>query len=438
LLALWLLPAAAAWGQTTSMRQGVTRPVTTGTTDSATSLDYMGFIAWRSPTTGNKTQTLPACGSQINGVWITVIDAQSTAATYPITVQGASGTVNDAASAQLITTNLGAVTLVCDGGSTNWDVASMAAPPAPLPPPLPSTITGLTVSNTTYTSSTQGTVVGNLVLSGANNGATTFSLSGPDAARFQLSSPCTGASCSLQASGTEPDGFHDGRFLVFITPTLGGAKGSGVVYPFTINETVTCNQTVATGFTAANITSAISAASAGQNICIQGSGTVASTVNINKGVRLTGVNSSTNPTITVSGQIKAFTVTASNATLDHLAAIGTIPASPNFDTCNGNSFFLSTSTSAALSGLTVAYMNLSNFWCEFVYGGAGSGGSVTGLVHKYNYSTGNAYASATCDPCVGGVGANVMSNNLWQNGTVKSGEVNSYPFVASVVSERFV
>jgi hypothetical protein len=91
-------------------------------------------------------------------------------------------------------------------------------------------------------------------------------LSGLDAARFQLSSPCTGASCSLEASGTERNGYHDGKFLGFITPTLAGAGGSGVVHPFVVNETVSCNQTVASDGTQTQIASAIGAASAGQTV----------------------------------------------------------------------------------------------------------------------------------------------------------------------------
>src|SRR5262249_40437696 len=148
------------------------------------------------------------------------------------------------------------------------------------------TITALTLSNTTYTSSTPGTVVGNLVLSGANNSAATFALSGPDAARFQLSSPCTGTLCSLLASGSEPDGYHDGKFLVFITPTLSGATGSGVVYPFVVNETVSCNQTVASGGTESEIASAIGAAPSSGVVCFADGGnfTISSTVTVNKAV----------------------------------------------------------------------------------------------------------------------------------------------------------
>jgi hypothetical protein len=289
-----------------------------------------------------------------------------------------------------------------------------------------STITGLSLSSTTYTSSTAGTNVGTLTLAGTNNGTATYTLSGPDAARFQLSSSCTGASCSLQASGSEPDGFHDGRFLVFVTPTLAGARGSGVVYPFTVNETVTCNQTVTTGFAASNITSAIAAASAGQNICIQGSGTVASNVAVNKGVRITGVNSTSNPSITVSGQIVAFNVTANAAQIDHLTASGTIPGSPATNVCNSTlSGFVSTGT--GISGFTATYNKTSSFMCDYVYGDTTTG--LSGLVHKYNYSSGSGYVGVACDICVGG--SNVVNNNTWKDGAPATGEVNLYPFAIS-------
>ena len=114
----------------------------------------------------------------------------------------------------LVVTSLCGFTTLAWGASTSINVAINVTASSQ------STITGLTLSNTTYTSSAKGTAVGNLVLAGANNSAATFALSGPDAARFQLSSPCTGTSCSLEASGAEPDGYQDGKFLVFITPAL--------------------------------------------------------------------------------------------------------------------------------------------------------------------------------------------------------------------------
>jgi hypothetical protein len=294
------------------------------------------------------------------------------------------------------------------------------------------TITGLTLSNTTYTSSTRGTVVGDLVLSGANNGATTFALSGPDAARFQLSSPCTGASCSLEASGTEPDGYHDGKFLVFITPTLAGAKGSGVLYPFTVNETVTCNQTVATGFAASNITTAIGAASAGQTVCIQGSGTINSTVTVNKGVRITGVNSVSNPTITVgsSPEVVAFNITAANVQIDHLTASGSYALSDGSNGCGGSGFVTTTGT----SGTLFTYNRTSGFLCANVFGTTSS--AATNVTAKYNLDTGSGYIGFGCITCTGAAGTNIWNNNWWQGppGALVTGggtQVNIYPFVIS-------
>ena len=292
------------------------------------------------------------------------------------------------------------------------------------------TITALTLSNTTYTSSTKGTVVGDLVLSGANNSAATFALSGPDAVRFQLSSPCSGTSCSLEASGAEPDGYHDGKFLVFITPTLAGARGSGVVYPFTVNETVACNQTVASGGTETQIADAISAASAGQNVCFAdgGSFTISSTVTVSKAVRLTGVNAKTTPANTVSGQIAAFIVTASNVTIDHLNAGGTIPASPPSDVCNTSlSEFIY--VGGNITGPAVRYNKTNSFMCTYQYGD--STGGPTGVVHQYNYDSGTGYVNVLFDHASGAAGANQVSNNWWQNGTPASGETNLYPFAIS-------
>jgi hypothetical protein len=286
-----------------------------------------------------------------------------------------------------------------------------------------STITGLTLSNTSYTSSAPGTAVGNLVLSGANNSATTFTLSGPDAARFQLSSPCNGTSCSLEASGVEPDGYHDGKFLVFITPTLAGAKGSGVVYPFVINETVSCDETVASGGTQTEIANAISAAPTNGVVCFADAGTftISSTVTVHKAVRLTGVNAKTMPAITVPDQIIAFDVTAANVKIDHLNATASlVNVGPNTDVCGGFAEFIQVE---AVSSFTAAYNKSSSFTCQYLFFGT------TNATVKYSYMSNDGAAGIGCVPCI----SSTFSNNFHQDmaPTSISGEYNAYPFTVS-------
>jgi hypothetical protein len=283
------------------------------------------------------------------------------------------------------------------------------------------TITALTLSNTTYTSSTKGTVVGDLVLSGANNSATTFALSGPDAARFQLSSPCTGASCSLEASGAEPDGYHDGKFLVFITPTLAGAKGSGVVYPFTVNETVACNWTVASGGTETQIADAIRAASAGQNVCFADGGTftISSFVSVNKPIRLTGVNAKTCPSINVSNGVVAFNISANNAVIDHLCGIGPHDdPGRETDSCGLSNFIISSGTT---SGLNIRYNRATGFHCTYTLEYASNS------TFAWNEADDYDYVAFVCDGC----NTVMVSDNLSQNGRPTTSEVNEYPFVIS-------
>lgn len=304
----------------------------------------------------------------------------------------------------------------------------------------PGTITGLTLSGATYpASSGQGTVIGSLQLTGTNNSNTTFALSGPDAARFQLSSPCTGAACSLQASGTEPDGYHDGLFHVFIKPTLAGAKGSGVVYPFEVAELPTCSSTS----TIANLSSTISSASNGQTICVSsGSGTISSGITVSHSIRVTGLTAgavaaagsawySAVPNITFSGaSILAFNVTVGGAQFDHLKATAsaTLATNNTGGSCGGGTTYPNLiNASVAFTGLTVAYVQTSNFMCDYVFGGGTTSTSVTNVSTKYNLSTGAGYAAMTCDPCTSAT----WSNNQNFNMTVDTGSGNSYPFVFS-------
>jgi hypothetical protein len=105
---------------TTGAAFGTTR-VVTGATDTATSADYYGFIAWRSATGG--TQTLPACASGNNGKWIGVIDEQGNATSSHITFTAPSSTVASNAS---IGVNNGGVIIQCDGTAATWSTISSA------------------------------------------------------------------------------------------------------------------------------------------------------------------------------------------------------------------------------------------------------------------------------------------------------------------------
>jgi hypothetical protein len=77
----------AAQAQTSSMRPEATRQVASGCADAAIYADLLGTVVWRSSASCPKTQTLPACGPYNSGAWI---DAQSTAAAYPITITAVS------------------------------------------------------------------------------------------------------------------------------------------------------------------------------------------------------------------------------------------------------------------------------------------------------------------------------------------------------------
>lgn len=106
------------------VRPGVTRVITTGSSNTATAADNLGWIAWKSGTTGNKSQVLPACGPGNNGMSIGVIDQQGDAGTYPIAVTSSS-MVGGLGGGVLISTNHGAATFVCDGQIPgNWNVMS--------------------------------------------------------------------------------------------------------------------------------------------------------------------------------------------------------------------------------------------------------------------------------------------------------------------------
>jgi hypothetical protein len=68
-------------------------------------------------------QNIYACGSGVSGRVLIIKDEKGNAATYPITITPASGTIDNAAN-YVIYFNLQSVTLQCDGTSsgTNWIV----------------------------------------------------------------------------------------------------------------------------------------------------------------------------------------------------------------------------------------------------------------------------------------------------------------------------
>ncbi len=118
-----LLAGSDTYAQGVKFKQGTTRSITAGTSDSATAQDYYGFIAWKSAVASAKTETLPACVLSNNGVTITVVDEQGTAGTNNITVSASAGTVGGAANTPILTNN-GGLILNCDGAHTNWMVVA--------------------------------------------------------------------------------------------------------------------------------------------------------------------------------------------------------------------------------------------------------------------------------------------------------------------------
>lgn len=155
-LSLMLLSHAALAAQSGSMRPGITREVTTTTTDPATYADLGGQISWRNGTASPKTEILPGCDNTINGLTIAVVDGQGTAASYPINVSAAAGTVGGVSSVPITANNQGII-FACDGSVTNWALAGTLPGGGPIVFPqivseqaCPATITG-SGSSTVFT-----------------------------------------------------------------------------------------------------------------------------------------------------------------------------------------------------------------------------------------------------------------------------------------------
>jgi hypothetical protein len=93
------------------------RTITTGTGNSATSLDFA--IYWNSPSSGAKTQSIPGCSSVNDRAVYVIADEAGTAGTDNITITPLAGTIKGGASLAL-NANFQAVRLQCDASATNW------------------------------------------------------------------------------------------------------------------------------------------------------------------------------------------------------------------------------------------------------------------------------------------------------------------------------
>lgn len=98
---------------------GAFRQITTGSTDTATSLD--GTIAWDSATTSNKAQALYTCGSAGKGNILNIKDEALTAGTYPIIVTPFTAETIDGLDVYALAFNGQSLSLQCNGGG-NWIV----------------------------------------------------------------------------------------------------------------------------------------------------------------------------------------------------------------------------------------------------------------------------------------------------------------------------
>ena len=106
---------------------GITRTISSGTTDSAAATD--GTIVWNSSTSSAKTETLPQCssaaGSAGHTFWIK--GAKGDEATNTITVQASGGSTFDGGNARaVVNVAYGGYGFQCDGSST-YDVLAYYA-----------------------------------------------------------------------------------------------------------------------------------------------------------------------------------------------------------------------------------------------------------------------------------------------------------------------
>jgi hypothetical protein len=105
---------------TATSTSGISRIVTSGTTDSATTAD--GTIVWHSSSLSAKTETLPQCTSSagISGHTFWVKGAKGDEATNNITVQATGGSTFDGNANAIVNVAYGGYGFQCDGN--NYDV----------------------------------------------------------------------------------------------------------------------------------------------------------------------------------------------------------------------------------------------------------------------------------------------------------------------------
>ncbi len=104
------------------------RDITSGAADSIRTSDFQSGVSWRSGVASNKSEVFPVCGPVWNGKWVMVADGNGTAATYPITVTAAAGSVYGSSFGYQITSNYGSAIFQCDGANANWVVQGRFAP----------------------------------------------------------------------------------------------------------------------------------------------------------------------------------------------------------------------------------------------------------------------------------------------------------------------
>ena len=106
---------------------GVSRAITSGAADSATTAD--GTIVWNSSSSSAKTETLPQCTSSapIVGHTFWVKGAKGDEATNNITVQAVGGSTFDGNGSAIISVALGGYGFQCDAAGGNYDVLAYYA-----------------------------------------------------------------------------------------------------------------------------------------------------------------------------------------------------------------------------------------------------------------------------------------------------------------------
>jgi hypothetical protein len=105
-----------------------------GATDTAGAGDFGNTIARTSTANTAKTESIPGCGANIPGAFLTIVEESGSGGAYSITVTPTTGSINGAASAVPITAIHQTVTLQCDsnGGVANWiTVQTGGAPISP-------------------------------------------------------------------------------------------------------------------------------------------------------------------------------------------------------------------------------------------------------------------------------------------------------------------